>query len=94
MVKQFENYIEKIVRDKLADLFGEDTTVCQCDNCVQDILTLTLNRLPPMYVSSNVGHIMTMFNLSHDQLTAQVMVELLKAVQLVKNNPRHGDKEK
>ncbi|OGC43262.1 hypothetical protein A2Y85_05710 [candidate division WOR-3 bacterium RBG_13_43_14] len=93
MTAMFENYIEKIVRDKLADLFKKDKLICQCDNCMQDMLTLTLNKLPPMYVSSNIGHIMTMFNLSHDQLTARVTVEILKAVELVKKSPRHGEKK-
>ncbi len=93
MTAKFENYIEKIVRDKLGELFEKDDSLCRCDNCLQDILTLTLNKLPPMYVSSNIGHIMTMFNLSHDQLTAQVMVEILKAVELVKKNPRHKEKK-
>ena len=93
MAARSENYIEKIVRDKLTELFKEDPSICQCDNCIQDIMTLTLNNLPPMYVSSNVGHIMTMFNLSHDQLTAKVMVEILKAVELVRKKPRHEKKK-
>jgi len=42
-----------------------------------------------MYVASDVGHIMTMFNLTRDQVRAQVMVELIKAIEQVKNNPRH-----
>jgi competence protein ComFB len=84
-----ENYIEKIVREELHRLSEQDKTICQCPNCYQDIMTLTLNNLPAMYVSSDVGHIMTMFNLSKDQLQAQVIVELLKAIEKVKENPRH-----
>jgi len=87
--KRYENYIEKIVRDELKKLFEQDKEVCTCDKCYQDIMTLTLNNLPPMYVSSNVGHIMTMYNLTKDQLHAQVMVELLKAVAQVKKSPQH-----
>lgn len=84
-----ENYIEKIVRDELNKFYKEDRTLCKCDKCFQDIITLTLNNLPPMYVSSNVGHIMTMYNLTKDQLQAQVMVELLKALDQVKKHPNH-----
>lgn len=84
-----ENYIEKIVREELQRLYEQDSTICRCANCYQDIMTLTLNNLPAMYVSSDVGHIMTMFNLSKDQLQAQVLVELLKAIDKVKQNPRH-----
>ena len=87
--KKYENYIEKMVRDELAKLFEQDEKLCKCDKCYQDIMTLTLNNLPPMYVSSNVGHIMTMYNLTKDQLHAQVMVELLKAVELVRKSPNH-----
>ncbi|MGQ9535302.1 MAG: late competence development ComFB family protein [bacterium] len=84
-----ENYIEKIVREELQRLREQDKTICNCPNCYQDIMTLTLNNLPAMYVSSDIGHIMTMFNLSKDQLQAQVIVELLKAIDRVKKNPRH-----
>lgn len=85
----YENYIEKFVRDELKNMLTSDKTICKCDNCYQDIMTLTLNNLPPMYVASNVGHILTMYNLTKDQLRAQVMVELIKAVTTVKRNPRH-----
>jgi competence protein ComFB len=86
---QYENYIEKVVRDELKNMFEKDKTMCKCDNCYQDMMTLTMNNLPPMYVSSDIGHILTMYNLTRDQLRAQVMVELLKAVMTVKKNPRH-----
>lgn len=83
------NYIERFVRQELKEMLDKDKTICKCDNCYQDIMTLTLNNLPPMYVASNVGHILTMYNLTRDQLRAQVMVELLKAVTIVKKNPHH-----
>lgn len=83
------NYIEKIVREELAVLYEKDKTICKCGNCYQDIMTLTLNNLPAMYVTTDVGHIMTMYNLNKDQLQAQVMVELLKALEKVKLHPRH-----
>jgi len=86
---QYENYIEKFVRDEMKHMFEKDKTICKCDNCYQDIMTLTMNNMPPMYVASDVGHILTMYNLNKDQLRAQVMVEILKAVMTVKKNPRH-----
>jgi len=87
--QKFENYIEKIVREELRNLHQRDKSICKCDNCYQDIMTLTLNNLPAMYVTTDVGHIMTMYHLSKDQLQAQVLVELLKAIEKVKKNPRH-----
>jgi len=86
---RYENYIEKIVREELKKVYDREKDLCKCDKCFQDIMTLTLNKLPPMYVSSNVGHIMTMYNLTKDQLHAQVLVELQKAVEQVKNKPNH-----
>jgi competence protein ComFB len=86
---RYENYIEKIVRDELKKVYERDKALCKCDKCYQDIMTLTLNKLPPMYVSSNVGHIMTMYNLTKDQLHAQVIVELQKAIDQVKQQPNH-----
>jgi competence protein ComFB len=86
---KYVNYIEKIVREELASSYKRDKDLCTCDRCFQDIMTLTLNNLPPKYVTSNIGHIMTMYNLTKDQLHAQVMVELLKAIDQVKISPRH-----
>lgn len=89
MDQHYTNYIEKVVREELKNLYDRDKTICTCDNCYQDIMTLTLNNLPAMYVTSDIGHIMTMFNLSKDQLQAQVLVELIKAIERVKKQPRH-----
>lgn len=86
---KYVNYIERIVREELARSYERDKELCTCDRCFQDIMTLTLNHLPPKYVTSNIGHIMTMYNLTKDQLHAQVMVELLKAIDQVKISPRH-----
>ena len=85
----YENYIEKIVRQELEKLYEDDKDLCKCDLCYRDIVTMTLNKLPPMYVSSDVGHIMTMYNLTKDQLHAKVVVELLKAIEQVKASPKH-----
>ena len=85
----YENYIEKIVRQELDKLYEDNKDLCRCDLCYRDIVTMTLNKLPPMYVSSDVGHIMTMYNLTKDQLHAKVVVELLKAIEQVKNSPKH-----
>lgn len=85
----YENYIEKIVRQELDKLYEQDKDLCHCDICYRDIVTMTLNKLPPMYVASDVGHIMTMYNLTKDQLHANVVVELLKAIEQVKGCPKH-----
>jgi hypothetical protein len=87
--QKYENYIERIVREELGRFYERDKSLCQCAHCQQDIITLTLNKLPPMYVSSDIGHIMTMFHLTKDQLRAQVVVELMKAIAQVKKSPRH-----
>ncbi len=91
---KYENYIEKVVREELTRFYDGDKTICTCDACYQDIMTLTLNRLPPMYVTSNIGHIMTMFKLTRDQLHAQVISELAKSIEQVKKKPRHSAEDK
>jgi competence protein ComFB len=87
--RNYENYIEKIVRQELDKLYENDKDLCKCDLCYRDIMTLTLNKLPSMYVSTDIGHIMTMYNLTKDQLHANVVVELLKAIEQVKGSPKH-----
>ena len=43
--QQYENYIEKIVREELSKFYEKDKTLCKCDKCFQDTMTLTLNNL-------------------------------------------------
>ena len=91
---KYENYIERVVREELTRFYDRDKTICSCDACYRDIMTRTLNRLPPMYVTSNIGHIMTMFKLTRDQLHAQVITELAKSIEQVRKKPRHAAEDK
>ena len=46
MKPSYENYIERIVREELENSFKDDTTLCRCENCYQDIP----NDLLPRYL--------------------------------------------
>lgn len=63
--------------------------ICKCRQCRKDVLTLSLNRLKPRYVSSEKGKLLSAL----DQMSYDYMPEMLRALtesaEIVKKNPRH-----
>ena len=87
MAYELKNHMEVIVRHQLKDLLAE-SEMCTCDLCRMDVMALTLNQLPPKYVVTRRGELMTEIDATLVQHQADVMSAGLKAMQIVKNNPR------
>ncbi len=64
--------------------------VCKCEMCRMDIIALALNHLPPRYVVRTTGAALTRFTLSREQERAEVITAIVRAIELVSKNPRHG----
>ena len=50
---------------------------CGCDLCREDALVYTLNRVPPRYVASRTGSVLTEINLEKDQSRAAIDVAMM-----------------
>lgn len=83
------NKMELMVKYSLEEVFRQNRKICQCERCQMDVMALTLNSLPPRYVVTDFGEVMTQFDLQSSQWRADVMVALLKAMEMVKKKPRH-----
>jgi len=80
--------MEDVVLNSL-NLILEKEEMCKCEKCKLDIMALALNRLPPKYVVTEKGRIYTKLAELELQFKADVIRELTKAVEVVKNNPQH-----
>lgn len=83
-----KNATEEIVKDILAEEMEHDKSICNCDDCVIDIVAIALNNLKPRYTTSLKGNI---------YVTAKADIEYMKAardaikysVEKIKANPSH-----
>ena len=63
---------------------------CGCEVCHGDVLVYALNRLPPHYVSTRQGEVLTGITLGTDQERARLSVILLEGFRRVALAPRCG----
>ncbi|MCL2357767.1 MAG: late competence development ComFB family protein [Defluviitaleaceae bacterium] len=89
MKYKLHNFMEDMIRDKMAAVLSGMPSVCRCERCEMDRLAIALNKMPPKYVVSHEG---TMYA-RVSQLQAQFDVDIVRATtsaaMLVEQNPRH-----
>jgi competence protein ComFB len=73
-------------------LRGHFPDFCGCDICRDDALVFTLNRIPPRYVSSLTGSVVTEVNLDREQNRAAIDVAMMDALRRISLAPRCGGK--
>ena len=61
---------------------------CGCELCREDALVFTLNRVPPRYVASVQGSVLTEVNLEKDQSRAAIEVAMMEALRKISLAPR------
>lgn len=86
---EIKNYLEEIVIRIANDLIDKDKDFCKCNKCRLDVITYSLNRLRPKYASTLTGHALTAVNIESDQVQAEVTVQILRAIEQVKEHPNH-----
>lgn len=84
------NVMEEVVRRMLEQTLAERTDVCRCRQCFQDMMALSLNSLPPHYVSTRKGETFFKVKAMENQFVADVVAAITHAMEQVKRNPRHG----
>lgn len=83
-----ENIMEEIMEKEL-DKCIESLGMCKCARCRQDVLTLSLNKIRPRYVSTEKGRLLAVV----DQMSYDYIPDMLRAItesaEIVKKNPHH-----
>ncbi|SMP48664.1 late competence development ComFB family protein [Anoxynatronum buryatiense] len=86
---QLRNHMEIVVQYVLADLLKDQPSVCQCEKCQADMMAIALNHLPPKYYVTDEGAAYSKANELSIQFEADVMRELVLAMVVIKEHPRH-----
>ncbi len=83
-----KNLMEAIVEQKL-DSMIDSLGCCKCDVCRMDILCYTLNRLPPKYVATTQGELLSRIDSLSSTFDMSVVTAITSAAEVVKQHPRH-----
>ncbi len=83
-----KNLMEDIVEKKLDEIF-DSLNCCKCDMCRLDILTYTLNRLPPKYVATTQGELLSRIDSLDTSFEMSIVATITSAAEIIKRFPRH-----
>lgn len=81
-----KNYNEVLVDQYLKELLDEDPKykdVCRCEQCVDDMKAMALNRLKPFYVTGQRGEVYGEYRNQVLQNKTDLILEIVKAVEFV-----------
>lgn len=82
------NVIEELVKQKVnTEIKSFD--MCNCEKCKLNACAIALNSLPPHYVTTSKGILFAGVGFSKIDYQANVMVEVAKALVIVKEHPMH-----
>jgi competence protein ComFB len=84
------NYMETLVWQYLPDMLAEHPDCCQCQHCRYDIAALALNFLPPRYVVTDKGQVLTKVRSLEQQFHVDIIAALTNAIILVMARPHHN----
>ena len=82
------NFMEELADDLLDSLLPEYKESRFSPNAIQDIKALALNRLWPMYTTTDSGKTFLRKVIQEDKVEKDVIRELRAAIDIVKSNPR------
>lgn len=84
-----KNMMEDEVFMAIDKILGPMDDVRKCDKCKNDIAAIALNNVKPNYVVTEKGYLYSKVNNMGYQFSTDVTTALIKAIEIVKNNPRH-----
>ena len=88
-----KNYLEDIVKELVSAEAEKDKELKENKNLQEDVIAYTLNHLKPKYARTRKGYILTEVDLATEQLRAEILVEVLKAIKIVKEHPKGRESE-
>lgn len=82
------NIVEEFVKEKVKESIKE-LGACECDTCYLNACALALNVLPPKYVTTTKGALITEVMAMKLATQTNILVEVTKAVMQVMQSPHH-----
>ncbi len=83
------NYMEDIVNEVMEHALAKRDDICKCEQCREAIRNFVLERLDPHHVENHQDHARVRVQTVDNQFRADVMKELILAIEHTKNNPCH-----
>ena len=87
-MKLYENMMESFVVEVLEKMMPE-LNCCTCEQCQSDIIAWALNQLPPKYVATQAGGVISKADTLRIQHLTDVRTAIVQGAELVKVHPRH-----
>lgn len=85
--------LHNIMEDKVTDitkrLMQDGQDFCTCDRCKLDVIAIALNAVPSKYVVTDKGELFGRANLMTNQSDADIIKEVTRAIDIVRESPRH-----
>ncbi len=83
------NVMEDVVRDTLLTYKDRMNLACSCDRCLNDIMALALNELPPRYVANqNFSPYVRAAHETDRQGATNIITLIAKSAAKVSSSPR------
>lgn len=87
---ELKNVMEELVFDKLDEIMTK-LGCCKCKNCRMDAAAYALNHLPPKYVVSDRGELISRsIFMDKGQYEMDVTMAIINGANKVMEHPRHG----
>ncbi len=92
--KNLHNHTEDLVLENLKDIIVNDYNhICSCEQCLLDIASFVLSRLPAKYISSSAGNLHTKIAEFEQQYQVDIMTLLTRGIKIVNENPSKSCKK-
>ena len=83
------NIMEMVVDNKM-DTYIPKSGCCDCEQCLEDVKCLALNKLLPKYVNTPKGELFSRVDqVMQRQNSVDVDFAVMNAIDFVKEHPRH-----
>lgn len=86
------NNTEELVIETMEELLVKEEfkDICKCKECILDIASYALNRLPAKYIYNTSDDLFQKIAEFENEVNMDVKSTVKKAIKVVNNNPRHN----
>jgi len=90
---RLNNLTEEVVLERLGEMLEREefSDICKDEDCLLDMATYALNRLPAKYVATSRGEIFSKTEELEQQHSVDVLSVVTRAIKVVSENEHHND---
>ena len=86
---EYHNLMEDVVLQYVDAMMAADGGCC-CDACRSDVIAYALNQLPPRYVATDKGRMLSKLDSYESQFHTDIIAAITGGIQIVRQHPRHN----